>query len=108
ATRGAEIDTELARIEGLVAGLGADAPAGLADRVAALKTEKASAWPKGKTLDALEAGLDDFDTRLETLGTDADAAKKSHDAKVAFETARAAAQADIDAATKIHAGKAGI
>ena len=105
ATRGAEIDTELARIAGVVAGLGADAPAGLADRVAALKAEKASAWPKGKTLDALEASLDDFDTRLAALATDADKAKTGNDARIAFEKARAAAQADIDTATKLHAEK---
>lgn len=108
ATRGAEIDTELTRIEGVVSGLGAAAPAGLAERVAALRTEKTSAWPKGKTLDALEASLDDFDTRLDALTTDADAAKAGNDARIAFETARAAAQADIDAATRLHADKGAV
>ena len=108
ATRGAEIDTELPRIEGVVTGLGTAAPAGLAERVAALKAEKASAWPKGKTLDALEASLDDFDPRLAALGTEADAAKTGNDARIAFEKARAAAQADIDAATKLHAEKGAV
>ena len=108
ATRGAEIDTELTRIEGVVTGLGTAAPAGLAERVAALEAEKASAWPKGKTLDALEASLDDFDARLAALGTEADAAKTGNDARIAFEKARAAAQADIDAATKLHAEKGAV
>jgi hypothetical protein len=108
ATRGAEIDAELTRIEGVASGLGAAAPAGLADRVAALKAEKKSAWPKGKTLDALEASLDDFDTRLAALGTEADKAKAGNDARIAFEKARAAAQADIDAAAKLHADKGAV
>jgi hypothetical protein len=52
ATRGAEIDTELTRIEGVVSGLGTAAPARLADRIAALKTEGIGP-AQGRTLDAL-------------------------------------------------------
>ena len=105
ANRGAEIDAEIARVEGIVAGMGAGAPAGAGERLAAIQAEKKSAWPAGKTLDALEASLDAFDTKLEALADEVDGAKKSADAKVAFEQARAAAQADLDAAAKIRSDK---
>ena len=105
ANRGAEIDAEIARVEGVVAGMGAGAPAGAGERLAAIRAEKKSAWPAGKTLDALETSLDAFDAKLKAVVDEIDGAKKSADAKVDFEKARAAAQADLDAAAKIRTDK---
>lgn len=101
AERGPEIDAELARVGGVITALGADAPAGLADRLAGLQREKKASWPDGKTLAAIEATLDAYDGELAAVASAADGTKKSRDAKATFEKDHAAAKADIEAAAAL-------
>jgi hypothetical protein len=98
AARSAVIDAEVVRIAGVIAGLGAEASGPITSRQAELLQRKATAWPAGATLDAVEADLDDFDAQLLALGGAVDGLKTTHDARVAFEAAYAKVRADVESA----------
>ncbi len=101
AQRSPEIDAELARLDGVIKALAADAAGTLPARQAELAQRKANAWPDGATLDAIEASLAAFDALPQAHAGAVAAAKASQDARIAFEAAAARAKALVDDAVRI-------
>lgn len=93
-----KIDTDLAAVAQVVAAMGTDAPAPLAEQLRALQARRAGAWPAGATAEALQKAVTDFAAELKLVVDAAVKAKKTVDDKKKYEADFLAIKADYDKA----------
>jgi hypothetical protein len=87
-------DTELAAVAQALVGLGADAPAALAQTLRQLQARRAAAWPEGATGEAIAKAVTEFAEQVGQLAAAAAAAKKTADDRKLYESKYAAIQPD--------------